>query len=215
MRNRTIFIPFGATLILVLGTLLSFVRHNEPNNNRYKLFNSVKMLIYNQNITELASNHLFDKPKYQSFLSKEISDLIFSAKYLSSEYIEGSNKIEADANTFFIQYRISTASQHTDPLNHNTKYDGDVYIRNEYFAYQAQKDFRLINGSDTIGCKLYHFESARGVTPFITMILGFPRGNIDSKKDITIQYDDTQFNVGKINLLIAAGSISNLPKLKK
>ncbi len=83
-----------------------------------------------------------------------------------------------------------------------------------YVNYKIQKDFYLLEDySDTIPCKLFHFENTNGMTPFDTFVLGF-ESNTESVGDKKILFNANAIGLKWVEMKIDSLSIKNLPKVE-
>jgi hypothetical protein len=78
-----------------------------------------------------------------------------------------------------------------------------------------QKDFKLIDGADTLDCVLYHFERVYGLAPYATMVLGFPlsKTRTSDYKNKTIGYMDKLFGAGNVYMTVEEEDLNNMPSL--
>jgi len=82
----------------------------------------------------------------------------------------------------------------------------------EYFNFKVQKDIKLIEGSDTIPCRISECESSMGMFPYYSLVIGFP--SRDYAGDREFLFTNKKIGTGEVTLLIKGKSIQNLPKLK-
>ncbi len=84
--------------------------------------------------------------------------------------------------------------------------------RLQYFSDLAESDMRLVEGSDTLSCALFHFERNYGVAPYNKIVLAFPKiGEAIQTK--TFVFNEQALGIGKINLKIKEEDINKIPKV--
>lgn len=125
---------------------------------------------------------------------------------------------------YFI-FKIALKNFQGDLLKYEVKDQSDYSNRVNYFSFQMQHDFYLLEGEDSLKCNLFHFERTYGVSPFCTFVLGFdsrddileiPRSltyKENIKNDKILIYNDQVFGVGTLKFKIKAIDINNIPEL--
>jgi hypothetical protein len=83
-----------------------------------------------------------------------------------------------------------------------------------YFSYKMQNDFKLIEGGDTLPCKLYHFERMNDLNGMKTITLAFDRNGNKDNIDKTLILDSPILNSDPVKLNFEAKNILNTPQLK-
>jgi len=158
--------------------------------------------------------------------SKELGDITFSLQYKPAELMacieEESTEIDTDTlskkvrefdELEYYDFKIEITSGQGELLKYDIGSAQEYNQRVNYFAFQMQHDLKLLDGSDTLDCKLFHFERAYDVAPYATFLLAFPKGKgIDGEK--TFFYQDKVFNKGIIKFTYQKSDFKNLPKLK-
>jgi hypothetical protein len=166
-------------------------------------------------------------------VEKKIGEVTFSALYKPYEYMaimelkkekltekKLTEKIAAYEGLQYFTFKIAANNEQQELLRIDADSDKEYYSRLEYFSFQMQNDFRLIDGKDTLDCVLYHFERVYGLAPYATMVLGFPLAKTGQQQagkrmynDKTIGYTDKFFGAGNIYMRIKEESLINLPSL--
>lgn len=166
-------------------------------------------------------------------VEKKIGDFTFSALYKPALYLaikelkENSinkknveQKIEEYKGLQYFTFRIAAENQQQELLKVGITSPEDYYSRIEYFSFNMQKDFKLIDGKDTLPCVLFHFERVYGLAPNATFVLGFPltkEEQTDDKKiicpDKTIGFNDQVFGSGNIYMTIKSENLNRIPEI--
>lgn len=81
-----------------------------------------------------------------------------------------------------------------------------------YFSNEAQQDFRLVAGTDTLNCALYHFERTYELVPQNTINLVFQRPD-HFTGDLQLIYTDRRLHTGDIRFTFPERTLTQLPKL--
>ena len=169
-------------------------------------------------------------------INKKIGELTFTSLYKPYEYLSlkelKSTKIDKKALEEKIQeysgmqyftFRISAEGQSQELLKLNVSTENEYASRIEYFSFNMQKDLKLIDGTDTLDCSLFHFERVYGLAPYATFVLGFPLTKEEQHtdllnketayKDKTLFYADQVFGSGSVYMTTKAESLNSLPEL--
>lgn len=161
-------------------------------------------------------------------VKKEIEEFEFKLIYKPIDYIidyEYKNgvvkkdsilKRKADLQGYqYFTFKIKSKSG-KEIMREGIQSDNEYYERLEYFMESMKDNFVLVDGNDTLSCKLYHFERTYGLSPYNTMVMTFEEPTNDNKNtnDKIFIYDDKIFGVGKIAMKISGKDIDNSPTLK-
>lgn len=84
-----------------------------------------------------------------------------------------------------------------------------------YLSFGMQQDIQLIQGEDTLPCKLFHFERSYDLAPHRTFVLGFeePKGVV-STQERTLVVELRPFNTGPLKFNYSETTLSKIPKLR-
>lgn len=86
--------------------------------------------------------------------------------------------------------------------------------RNAYLSFAMQKDIKLVEGGDTLPCRLFHFERSYDLVPQRTFVLAFEQKKENITKDKTIILDLPFFKTGLIKLNYKTSDLESIPNLK-
>jgi len=163
---------------------------------------------------------------HKDALSTQISrsGLSFSLTYLPVDWLalqetstdnapEFKKIRETYAGMEYYRLRVSLTGSQGDILQYQAASQEEYYQRVEYFSFGMQHDLRMLNGQDTIPCKLFHFERNYGAAPFADFMIGFEdrEGN---KSDRVLIYNERVYSTSIFQLSIPAENIQSIPKLK-
>lgn len=121
-------------------------------------------------------------------------------------------KLKEAGDMEYFTFRIKCLTDNTELLKFGITNEGEYYQRLEYFSFKMQDDFKMVEGSDTLSCSLFHYERVYGLSPHATFLIGFPKRK--GLKDISLIYNDKVFNKGNIILSIKQEIIDTSPELK-
>jgi hypothetical protein len=154
-------------------------------------------------------------------IEKTIEGFTYSVMYKPVEYValldlkkasvakqELQNKIEEYNGLQYYTFKITTPDE-GELLKKKLTNTNDYYSRIQYYSFEMQKDLKLIEGTDTLDCVLFHFERTYGVSPDITFVVGFPL--TENKFDKTLLYDEKIFGAGKIFLTVQSKNYKKIP----
>jgi len=109
----------------------------------------------------------------------------------------------------YFNFKLSTLSGIPALSNEKT----DVENKANYLLSGMQKDIFLLEGTDTLRCRMFHFEGANGILPYDNCVLAFDK-NKNPKTDKTFLYRAEKLGLGWINMTIKAEDIQRIPQLK-
>ena len=159
-------------------------------------------------------------------VTKKISDYSFSVQYKPSAYVvlqEEKRSTFSDKQFDSLVNAVSDMQYYTlkigaegskDVTRFGLNNDQEYYARQEYLATQMQQDIRLIDGTDTLNCLMYHYERTYGIDPQASIVLAFENKNAGKTTgNKTIVYDDRHFGTGPVMLTIGAQALGTVPQI--
>lgn len=159
---------------------------------------------------------------------KKIGDLDFVVKYrplnnMALRNLKGKkiNQKSFDAEVSKLkdlQYYVLNINVLGDSKQNITNYNISSKEEQEkrlyYLSFQMKNDIRLIDGTDTLACELFHFERAYNLTNHRTFNLAFDRSLHDLETDKTLIIDVPYFGTGPVKLNFSKKDIQKIPTLK-
>ena len=88
----------------------------------------------------------------------------------------------------------------------------EFYGRVDYFSSAMENDLRLVDGSDTLSCSLFHLERTYGISPYKTVLLAFPESD-GASSDKHLIYNDQVLGTGPVHMTIPREKIEAIPEL--
>ena len=141
-----------------------------------------------------------------------IKDLYAQGKEITEKLVNEERKLREGEQYYLFQ--IAMVDQTQDLMKYNITDISDYEKRVNYFSFNIQNDLKLIDGNDTLDCKLHHFEQSYGLAPYITIGAVFDEKKENkNKNDKIFIYQDKILNTGTIKITIKDKSINNIPKL--
>lgn len=159
-------------------------------------------------------------------VSKTIGRYSFTVQYKPSPYVVLQDEKRSDFSEKQFDSLVTAISDmdyytlkigaegNKDLTRFGLNNDQEYYARQEYLSTQLQQDIRLIDGSDTLNCLLYHYERTYGIDPQASIVLAFENktaGKAVGNKTIVI--DDRHFGTGPVMLTISAQALGVVPQL--
>ena len=160
---------------------------------------------------------------------RHISPLEVTALYKPLPYLiaqeERSNTIDPEhyqARTEALQglqyYTLQVAIEgqgDRDVTNYQVANGADQQARLAYLSFGMQQDIQLIQGSDTLPCRLFHFERSYDLVPHRTFVLAFeqPEG-APSTQARTLVVELAPFNTGPLKFHYSTETLARIPSLK-
>ncbi len=189
----------------------------------------ISLLVYSCKVDKQVNDpgeyiRMFDEAGKGLMEEKTLGDLSFALHYKTPAYMALKENFESAASTAklkelihnydgyeYYTLRIKVNQQAgKDILTYNSGGAADYEERVKYFAFDMQHDLRLIAGTDTLPCSLFHFERNYGITDYANFLISFPQVK-DPKQDRTFIYEDKKLGAGMVKLSIKAEDINNLP----
>jgi len=215
-------------IFVIISSLLYFCSCKQGDQSMFNFSSgsaSENSTLNNQKVNPTEYLQWSENPENGMIAEKTIDDLSFSAFYKTPEYLvlkefgngeitkpEFDKKIKDYEGMQYFSFKIQDIKDEKELLRKGLKSEQEYYSRIEYFSFKMQKDFKLIEGTDTLNCLLFHFERSYGLAPNAVFTMGFEPGkNKTSTKSIL--YQDNVFNVGNIYLTIKDKDLVKLPNL--
>lgn len=155
--------------------------------------------------------------------SRTIGEFEFRVRYISPDYLalqqfrDGNPDSEEFTNERMrfegveqYVFRIHRTDE-TDVLE--GEYEEDCAMRLEYFVTYAQDDIHLVRGTDTLSCVQYTYERTYGLSPDLTIVVGFEADSSQSVAERTFVFNDNVLGVGPVKLTIDKNAFQNIPVL--
>jgi hypothetical protein len=84
----------------------------------------------------------------------------------------------------------------------------------EYFISYAQDDIYMIQENDTVPCVQYHYERTYGLSPDITIVLGFEKRSLPGAGDRAFVFNDHVLGIGPVKFNFDKEVYTQLPALR-
>jgi hypothetical protein len=154
-------------------------------------------------------------------VSKTIGDIHYSIQYKPDDYIflkensQGPSVVKKedlkDMQYYTMQYALVKSGQ--DILKAHLNTTNDYYARTNYFSFNLQQDIYLVEGKDTMDCKLFNYINSYGLSPKADFVMAFDKSNHEHQEDKIIVLEDKVYGGGIIKLKIEKESIQQIPEL--
>lgn len=158
--------------------------------------------------------------------SKQVQNIIVEAQYKPVPYIIANEMRtnEIQSNVFrerekeleglqYFDIKLSINHPSYDVTNYEVYNEKDKDDRINYLSFGLKNDIYLLQGQDTMRCRLFHFERSYDVTPHRTFVLAFDNTN-QKNEDKIVVINTPIFNVGPIKLKFKKEDFNNLPSIK-
>ncbi len=156
-------------------------------------------------------------------LSKALKDYRYELQYRPSEMIVLQEQKETIADKASFDERISEMN---DLQYYNLQLFGpngkavisqnnpEAYFGNlEYYSSYAQADISMVQQGDTLPCALFHLERYYDLSPYNTLVLGFPKTE-NEHAERTLVFNDRALNMGPVKFNISSSELENIPNLQ-
>ena len=158
--------------------------------------------------------------------TKSIQEIEYSLNYLPTEYLVfnelKTNKVSStqlesvsesynDMEYYELRLRVPTGLEVAKYKLGSSSYEDRI----KYLSFELQNDIKaVIETSEEVKCVLSHFERTYNVSPYTTILLGFPKDNLAEAKERTIVLEDKIFGNGIIKFHWTKEQINNIPKVE-
>lgn len=161
---------------------------------------------------------------------KTIQDIKYTLQYEPAEYLMAEKTGARDINK--VQYkelgkqfsglqyfvlRIEALNGEADPLKVGISDKQAYFDRIQYVSFEVQNDLKVLEGNDTLQCRIAHLERMYNIAPFVSLVLGFDMSPISAGskiKDKVFIYSDKTFGTGTVRFVIRSKDIEQLPSIK-
>lgn len=159
--------------------------------------------------------------------TKDIGNYTIAIKYLPQDYLTlkefetpytniDKKKFDETSKKFaghhYFLMRITDSKTGQSVLRSNGADYGKYAERLNYFAFNAQNDFKLVDGIDTIDCVLHHFENNYSLSPINDITIVFPKKTIDN--NMVFIWNDPVLGLGTIKFAFDKEDLKTIPTLK-
>lgn len=168
-----------------------------------------------------------EDPKNGLRQEKKIEEIKYSIQLKPAEYVlckeygkenfknndSLQNELKNISESQFYSLRVLIEGFSGEFLKYNMSITDSYEERVKYFAFNMQKDLKLIQGGDTLSCSMFHFERTYNMAPYGNFMIGFPNPKKETAEDRTFIFQDKYFGTGDIKFFFSAEKIKNSPKL--
>jgi hypothetical protein len=163
-----------------------------------------------------------EDPAHGLVITKDEKNYQFTLNYKPIEYIVALQLRKSEISTTLLKEeteKMKDMQYYTLRMStkdgHPVFSDGGLNFPEKeiYLLSGIQQDICLLEGKDTIHCKLFHFEGANGLLPYDNCVMGFDK-TAELKKDKTLLYKADKLGMDWVRITIKADDINRIPKLK-
>ncbi len=108
--------------------------------------------------------------------------------------------------------KLALSSHQGDITEYKVSDEKGYQDRLYYLSYGMQEDIKMVQGTDTLKCSLYHFERSFDSSPYRTFVLAFEEHQAEG--DRILIWDSKEMGLGTLKLGIKEKDIKSIPKLK-
>lgn len=157
---------------------------------------------------------------------KEIGNYTIAIKYLPQDYLAlkefekpytnidekqfNEARKKFDGHYYFL-LRIVDEKNDKSVLRSDINGYGEYADRLNYFAFEAQEDFKLIEGKDTLDCVLHHFENNYNLSPINDITVVFKKNA--ENQDLTFLWKDKTLGLGTVKFFMEKSDLEEIPTL--
>lgn len=174
----------------------------------------------------LAYRDWVNNPANGLAVERIIGDFAITASYRPHEFVvlnEWNPDEEQADNSFtermkelegyqYINLRLDSKDQKTEALKVGLQSQQQYYERLQYLTTLIPEDVYLIDGADTLPCKLHHYERTYKMTSFSDITLVFENKNKQTNDKILV-FDDRIFGIGLLQFRFEKNNLNGIPPL--
>lgn len=159
-------------------------------------------------------------------IEKEFNKIVFSLQYQPAAYnavleykkdrSERLDSLIAERQDLqYFSFRMMSKEGKLPVMKTGALSQEEYMMRQQYAALEIEKDFRLVDGQDTLACALFNAEQNYNAAPYADFVMAFPRkkGSAMANDKVFI-YSDKIFDIGVVSFRVSAAAVKNIPKLK-
>lgn len=136
----------------------------------------------------------------------------FEKPYYNIDEKEFEENKKRFADHHYFTLRVTSKDNSKSVLNNDISGYEEYGNRLNYFAFDSQDDFKLVQENDTIDCALHHFENNYGLSQINDITLVFKDNN--SKGNLTFFWKDRVLGIGTVKFLIERSELDIIPTLQ-
>lgn len=122
-------------------------------------------------------------------------------------------KVQDYAGMEFFDLKIIVPKSNEDLLMYNLGRSENIDSRIKYFAFEFQKDIRMVYKGDTMPCSLFHYERSYGIAPFSNFLLGFDIKMFSKNEDVKILVKDKVLAKKNMEFVFNESTMNHIPEL--
>lgn len=156
-------------------------------------------------------------------VKKEVEDMEYTLQLKPTDYVTlfelkskaKDEKLFNETKKEFEGLQYYTLRIQSKKFSNLLNFDGqrDDGSKLDYLAFKMQDDLKLVDGTDTLSCMIYHFERTYNITPYCDFLIAFEKSKGKGITDKTLIFDEKLFNSGIIKFKIRKEDIENIPSL--
>ncbi len=191
-------------------------------------FLGIVLLGFNCGKTALSPKQYVDyvtDPTHGLNLSKTIGDLVVELQYRPIPFVVANELRKHNISTAiyetrseelnggqYYQLKLAIKGGQTDVTKYKVADENAYQQRIHYLSFALKNDIRLVDGSDTLQAKLFHFERAYDIAKYRSFLLSFPA--TDNLEDKVFILESPIFETGPMKIRFKKEALLNLPSLK-
>jgi hypothetical protein len=123
-------------------------------------------------------------------------------------------RIEELGTLQYYTLKLGIIDEKLDVTNYEVTNNAQQQERLNYLSFSMQNDIKLIEGKDTLPCKVFHFERSYDLSSSRTFVLAFERTKSTNNQSKTLILDLPYFKTGPIKLNYKTSDLEAIPSLK-
>lgn len=131
---------------------------------------------------------------------------------ISKEVYQG--RIKELEGLQYYTLKLGIMDENLNVTNYEVTNNAEQQERLSYLSFSMQRDIKLIDGKDTLPCKLFHFERSYDLSSTRTFVLAFDQLETNQNQSKTLILDLPYFKTGPIKLNYKTADLEAIPSLK-
>lgn len=109
--------------------------------------------------------------------------------------------------------RFSLEDKSQDIMRYDLDNEAEYYQRLNYCSFGMQNDIWLVQGNDTLSCKLFNAVRSYGLSPNADYLLAFEEKDTEHKYDRQLIVNDAVFGLGPVKFKFSEDDLENIPHI--
>ena len=131
---------------------------------------------------------------------------------LSAEKLDSRSKQIEGMQYYLLRFALEDRSK--DIMRFALSSEAEYYQRLNYCSFGMQNDIYLVQGTDTLSCKLFNAVRSYGLSPNADYLLAFEEKDASAKTERQLIVNDAVFGLGPVKFKFTEDDLNNIPHIR-